>query len=277
LTQDAPYKFYSKPELQDCCLLVCWYEDVTKLGQWIVDYLRRKLKNQLFCEIEPEGFFQLGGVFVEDNVAKFPESKFYYYPEKKLVVLRSNSPRTEWYKFLNIVMDIADESCRIREIYTIGSMVTLAAHTTPRLLLSTVNSSEMKAMLSCYDLARDMDYETPPGQRPTISSYLLWVARRRNIPGVALWVPVPFYLLSTGDPRAYRKTADFLNQRFSLDIDLSDIDEEIHQQNVKIAGVANKFPELDSFFRKLEANISLSDQENNRLVQIMEENLDKED
>jgi proteasome assembly chaperone (PAC2) family protein len=277
LTQDRPYKFYDKPELQDSRLLVCWYEDITKLGQWIVDYLRRKLHIQLLCEIEPEGFFQLGGVSVEDDVAKFPESKFYYCSEKKLVILLSNSPGTEWYQFLNTVMDIADEGCRVREIYTIGSMVTLAAHTMPSLLLATVNSPEMKAALSHYDLARDMDYETPPGQRPTISSYLLWVARRRNIPGVALWVPVPFYLLSTGDPRAFRKIADFLNQRFSLDIDLSDIDEKIHQQNVKIAEVANKFPEVDSFFRKLETNISLNEEENNRLAQIMEENLSADD
>jgi len=134
----------------------------------------------------------------------------------------------------------------------------------------------MKTVLSQYDLAGDMDYETPPGQRPTLSSYLLWIAKRRNIMGAALWMPVPFYLVSTGDPRATKKMVDFINKRFELDIDLSVFDEEIHRQNEKIARLANRFLELDDFLRKLEANVSLTDEENSRLVQLMEEHLDKE-
>jgi proteasome assembly chaperone (PAC2) family protein len=276
LIQNAPYTFHTKSEIQDCCLVVCWYDDPAKLGRRIIDYLNCKLDNQLYCEIEPEDFFRLGGVSVEDNVARLPESKFYYYPGKKLIILGSNSPRSEWYKFLNTIMDIAIESCQIKEIYTIGTMVTLAAHTVPRLLLSTFNLSDIKARLSHYDLIRDVNYETPPGQRPTISSYLLWVALARSISAASFWVPVPFYLLTTEDPRALRKVVEFLNQRFCLGIDLSDIDEAIHRQNIKIAEVANKFPEMDSYFRKLESNIELSDEENNRLVQIMEENLRQE-
>ena len=95
--------------------------------------------------------------------------------------------------------------------------------------------------------------------------------------GAAIWVPVPFYLLSIDDPKAYRRTADFLSKRFDLNIDLSDIDEDIHKQNVKIARLANRFPELDDLFRKLESNITLTDDENSRLVQLIDENLGGED
>jgi len=189
------------------------------------------------------------------------------------VIFQSNSPRTEWYKFLNTILDVVEHVGLITEIYTIGGMVTLAAHTTPRMLLATVNSPEMKSVLGHYELGCDLDYETPPGQRPTISSYLLWVARRRNIKGAAIWVPVPFYLLAAGDPRAHRKMADFLNKRLNFSLDLSEIDEAIHQQNVRIASLANQFPELDDFIHKLESNITLTDDENSRLVQLMEENL----
>jgi proteasome assembly chaperone (PAC2) family protein len=276
LIPEAHCKFYSRPQLQSCCLLVCWDEDAGGLGPSVIDYLNRSLDSQLFCEIEPEGFFQLGGVLVESNIAQFPESKFYCCPKKNLIIFKSNSPRSEWYKFLNIVLDVASDSCQVRELYTVGGMVTLAAHTTPRILMATANSPEMKAILSQYDLARDLDYETPAGQRPTLNSYLLWVAKRRNTMGTALWVPVPFYLVSTRDPKAHKKTLDFLNKRFNLDIDLSGFDEEIHRQNEKIARLANQFPELDDFFRKLENNLTLADEENGRLVQIMEENLGRE-
>ena len=276
MSEGVSYKFFSKPKLSSCSLIVCWKEDTGRLGISVIDYINEKLNSQLFCEIEPEGFFYLGGVLVEDNIAQFPESKFYCCPEKELVIFRSNTPRAEWYKFLNMALDITEGICPIKDLYTIGGMVTLVAHTTPRKLLATANSPEMKAVLSQYDLSVDLNYETPSGQRPTLSSYLLWVARRRNIMGAALWMPMPFYLVSTGDPRAYKKTVDFLNGRFNLGMDISVFDEEIHRQNEKIARLSNQFLELDGFLRKLETNISLTEEENGRLVQLMEEYLGKD-
>jgi proteasome assembly chaperone (PAC2) family protein len=276
LTKSIPCTFYDKPKLQECSLLVCWNEDASKLGSKVINYLNSKLQGHFFCEIEPEGFFSLGGVLVENNVAQFPESKFYYFPNHELIALKTNSPRTEWYKFLNTIIDTVEQICTIKELFTIGSMVTFTAHTMPRLLFATVNDADMKTTLSQYNVAIDMTFETPPGQRPTISSYLLWIASRRNIAGAALWVPVPFYLLSTDDTKAYRKTIDFFNRKFNLNIDLSDIDEKIHRQNVGLAGLANQYPELDNLFHKLENNITLTEEENSRLVQLIEENLGSE-
>jgi predicted ATP-grasp superfamily ATP-dependent carboligase len=154
-------------------------------------------------------------------------------------------------------------------------MVTLATHASHRTLIATANSTDMKSILSNYDISQDLDYETPPGQRPTLSSYLLWVARQKNIPGASIWVPIPFYLLSVDDPRARRKTIDFINNRFSLGIDLADIDEEIHQQNTLIAQIANQFPELDELLHKLESNVSLTEEENNRMIQLVSEHIGK--
>jgi hypothetical protein len=35
-----------------------------------------------------------------------------------------------------------------------------------------------------------MDWE----ETPAISTYLLWAARKRGIPGAGLWLQIPFYL-----------------------------------------------------------------------------------
>jgi len=276
LSKSTACTFYDKPKLRECSLLVCWNEDAARLGPKVINYLNNKLQGKFFCEIEPEGFFSLGGVLVNNNIAQFPESKFYYFPDHELIALKSGTPRPEWYKFLNTILDTVEQLCPIKELYTIGSMVTFTAHTMPRTLFATVNYSDMKATLSQYNIATDMNYETPPGQRPTISSYLLWIAKRRNVMGAALWVPVPFYLLPTDDTKAWRKTTDFFNRKFSLNMDLSDIDEKIHQQNARLAGLANQYPELDDLFRKLENNVNLTDEENSRLVQLIEDNLRSE-
>jgi len=241
------------------------------LGRKTTDYLNRKLKGQEFAEIEPEYFFSLGGVAIEEDLARFPESKFSACQERELVVFRSDSPEAEWYEFLNSVLHVAEQHCRIRELYIIGAMVSFSAHTTPRQLFAVVNSAEMKEVLSQYNVVGDMDYETPPGERPTLNSFLLWMARGRNIPGVSLWAPIPFYLTAIGDAQAQKRVLSFLDERLDLEIDFGDLDQEIREQNEKLARVRSRSPQIDDYIRRLESNLMLSEEENAELIRKIED------
>lgn len=277
MSEKPPFKIYGEPEFQNSSMVVGWGEDAGKLGVKVTDYLNKKLEGQECGEIEPVDFFPLSGVSVEGDVARFPESKFYCCRKKNLVIFKSNPPRAEWYKFLNLVLDVAEHYWHVKELYTVGGMITLGAHTAPRELLAIPNSLEMKEVLSQYGLARDTDYETPPGQRPTLSAYLLWVAKRRNIVGANFWVPIPFYLAAIEDPRASRKVLDFLDQRLDLGLDFTDLDEEIGRQNEQIAQVRIRFPDIDGYIQRLESNLGLTEQENEKLVREVEESLRKRD
>ena len=273
----CPFKIYGNPRFQTSSLVVGWTEDSGKLGSKVIDYLNKKLGAQEFAEIEPVDFFPLGGVSIIDDVAYFPESKFYYCPGRDLVFSRSSPPRAEWHRFLNSVLDVAEQHCQAKELYTIGGMVSLSAHTAPRELLAVVNSPEMKKTLSPYDLRLDMNYQTPSGQRPTLSSLLLWIAKGRNIPGVSLWVPIPFYLVELEDPQAWREPLKFFDQRFDLGLDFSDLDEEIRRQNEQLAQIRARLPEIDNYIRRLEINLGLTAKENEKLVKEIEEFLGKRD
>jgi len=277
LSEKHAFEIYGEPEIESSSLVVGWSEDAGKLGTKVADYLNKKLGGEEFGEIEPADFFPLGGVSVEDDVAQFPESKFYWCREKHLVILKSNQPGSEWHRFLNSVLDVAEDYCHAKELYTIGGMVSLAAHTSPRELLAVANSPEMREILSQYDLARGFDYETAPGQRPTLSSFLLWVAKRRKIAAASLWVPIPFYLVAAEDPRAWRKTVEFLDRRFGLGIDLGDLDEDVARQDEKIAELRSRSSEVDSYIRKLESNLGLTEEENEKLVKEVAEFLRRRD
>ena len=269
--EKQPFKLFTKPELDSSSLVVAWNQDAGKVGPKVADYLKKELVSREFAEIDPESFFSLGGVSVEDDIAQFPESKFYWCRGKSLVIFKSDIPRYGWYEFLSLVLDIAEKYCKVKEIYTVGGMVSPGAHTTPRMLLSVANSTEMKRMLGHYELVSDMDYETQDGQRPTLSSFLLWAARRRNIAGVSLWVPVPFYLLGVEDPWACKKVTEFFDARFDLNINFAGIDDEIAKQNMEIARVRTQVPELDSYISKLESNLGLTVDESEKLVKELEE------
>lgn len=266
----GPLKVLWQPELRDAPLIVGWSVDASNLGARVTDYLNRKLQGQGFCDIEPADFFPLSGVAIEDSLVQFPESRFYACPQNNLALFSSDPPGSEWYRFLSLILDVAESYVHTREIYTIGGMVSVSAHTTPRQLVGTFNSAELKETLSHYDIVRSLDFETPPGQRPTLNSFLLWAAKRRNIPAASLWIPVPFYLVGVDDPKARRRVLEFFNQRLDLRIDLSDLDEEIAQQNQAIAGMRSSFPEIDAAINRLESNLGLSVEENQKLIEEME-------
>jgi proteasome assembly chaperone (PAC2) family protein len=271
LSQEYPIKIYKEPDLRRSSLVLGWSEDMSNLGRKTTGYLNRKLKGQEFAEIEPEDFFPLGGVAIEGNLAQFPESKFYACREHELMVFQSGSPGVEWHKFLNAVLDVAEHHCQVKELYTIGAMVSLSAHTAPRRLLAVVNSAEIKEVLSQYELTRDLDYQTPPGERPTLNSFLLWIAKGRNIPGVSLWVPIPFYLATVEDVQAQKKVLSFLNEILDLKIDFSDLDQEIREQNEQLAQARSHFPQIDDYINRLESNLMLSEEENGELIKKVED------
>jgi len=273
LSRQHSVKIRKEPGLSQSSLVFGWSDDVGDLGRRTTDYLNRKLEGREFAEIEPDYYFQLGGVTVKGDLAQFPESKFYVCPEQELVIFRSDPPGAEWYGFLNSILDVAERHCHVKELYVIGAMVSLDAHTTPRQLLAVVNSAELKDILSQYDVMGEMDYQTPSGERPTLNSLLLWLAKNRNIPGVGLWVPIPFYLTAVEDAEAQKRVLSFLNQKLNLKIDFADLDEEIQEQNRKLAQARSQFPEIDGYIGKLESNLMLSEEENGELMRRIEDSL----
>lgn len=254
-------------------MVVGWTSDVGKLGTKAVDYLKLKLDAREFGEIGPEGFFPLTGVSIEDDVAQFPESKFYSSQEHNLIIFQTSPPRSAWHRFLGLVLDVAEKYCRAGEMYTIGGMISFGPHTNPRELLAVANTPEMRGTLVQHGLDMGMDYETPPGQRPTLSSYLLWAARRRNIAAASLWIPVPFYLAANEDPLAARKVLSFIDSRLSLGLDFTDLDAEVSAQAQRLAELRASSPHIDQSISKLESKQALTQEENEKLVKGIDDSL----
>jgi proteasome assembly chaperone (PAC2) family protein len=264
-------QFSTKPKLRNPTLVVGWESDAAYLGTKVIEYLIRNLNAQAFCEIDPVEFFPLGGVAIENDIVQFPQSTFYACPERDLIVFQSAIPRYELYKFLHLIIDIAQEYYHVKEMYAIGGMITLAAHTIPRDSWATFNSPQIKKILSPYQLSREMDFETPTGGRPTLNSYLLWIAKTRNLAAATLWVPVPSYLIATDDPNSYKKVLEFLDNRLDLSLDFDGIDASIKQQNQKLGRLRQSSPEIDGYISKLENNLRLSEEEHENLIKAVDE------
>ena len=261
---------YSQPELENASLVVGWQEGAGKLGPKVIDYLNRHIKGKSFCEIEPAEFFPLGGVAIDNDLAQFPESRFYAGTRRDLVIFESNQPPHEQYRFLSSILDVGEYQCKIKELYTVSGTVSSIAHTTPRRLLAVFNQPKFQRRLRGCEL-EDMTWEGPPA----ISSFLLWLAQKRDIPGVSLWPEVAFYLAATEDPKAVKVALSFFNRRFDLGLNFAGLDSEIKVQNEKLALLRREDPQIDRYIRTLEVGMSLNEEEQLKLARGVTEFLEK--
>jgi proteasome assembly chaperone (PAC2) family protein len=256
-----PFEIHRIPQLQHPSLIVAWRtRDVGKLGSKVVDFLIEKLGGNEIAEIKPLGFFSFGGVRFKDDLIQIPKSKFWACEKADILIFNSDEPLFDHYRFLNLVLDFADR-CKAKELYTLSGAISLMVHTRPRRILVVFNHSEMKRELQGYGL-EEMTWEGPPA----ISSYLLWLAKKRGIPGMSLWPEIPFYLASRDDPQATKLTLSFLDRRLNLGLDLGEFDSEIGDQNEKISHLRNEDAEIDRYIHQLERGASLNQEEQLKLA-----------
>ncbi len=266
------YKFSEQPEFENPSLIVGWNEDAGRLSPKVTEYLNRRIKSKSFCEIEPAGFFFLDGVAIENNAAQFPESKFYYSEESNLVVFKGNESRFERYKFLNAILDVAEHYCKAKELFTINGTISQVAHTNPRRVLTVFNQEAFQKKLRGYGL-EDMNWRGPPAA----STYLLWIAERRGIAGASLWPEIPFYLAADEDFQAIKLILSFLDKRFDLGLDLKELDEQIKEQNERIAQLREEDSEINRYIGALESGLSLSQEEQMELIKGITELLERKE
>ena len=267
------FEIYKTPQLQSSSLIVGWQtRDIGKLGSKVIDFLNERLGGQEIAEIKPLGFFPFGGVRFKDDLVQIPESKFWACEKNNLLIFRSDEPEFEDYKFLNSILDFAEHHCQAKELYTLSGTISLIAHTHPRRILMVFNQSEIRDRLQGYGL-EEMTWEGSPA----ISSYLLWVSRRRGISGVSLWPEIPFYLAPREDPQAIKLTLSFLNRRFDFGLDLGGFDLEIRDQDEKIAQLRRENTEINKYISQLESGFGLDEDEQLKLAEEVYELLGKGD
>ena len=256
------FRFSAQPELENPSLIVAWKNDAGGLSREVVGCLNRAIGAKSFCELDPVRFFSLGGVTIEKNVAGFPEGKFYCGRRNDLVIFEGDEPELERHEFLNALTDLARDHLKIRDLYTIGGTVSAIAHTGSRGLLAVFNQTKFRERLAGPGL-EDMTWEGPPA----VSSYLLWVAARRGIPGVSLWPQVPFYLAVGQDFKAAKVTLSFLDERFDLGLDFGPLDDRIDDQDKTISRIREDDPDVDKYISMLESELSLAPEERVELTE----------
>lgn len=258
------FHFTSHPEIEAPSLIVGWMRNTGGVGVAVADYLAKASGSQGLCRIAPTEFFAVGGVEVVDDVARLPQARFFYDERDNAIVMRSDEPQSHRYEFLSAVLDLA-EHYRAERLVTVNGIASMIPHTGPRHVYGVFNDPRLQRELH-GQVPADLTWQGTPHT----STYLLWLAGRRPLPGVGLWVEVPFYLANYEDAQAVRTVIELFGGIFERRYDLSEFDARISEQDEALAEMRQEEPEIDARISAVERGETLSKDEQLELIEAVE-------
>jgi proteasome assembly chaperone (PAC2) family protein len=259
------FRFTSRPPLEKASFIVSWTKDTGAVSEVVADRLVKASSASDFCQIDPAHFFPVGGVTVEDDIAQFPESRFLYSAASKAVILRSDEPPFHRYDFLNGILDLAQYNGQADTLYTVNGIAAVIPHTATRRALAVYNDPVLQKKLRPF-VSGGMTWQGVPN----LSTYLLWLARGRNLPGVGLWVEVPFYLADHEDLWSVKSAVSLLSIILGQEWDFGELDRLIDDEEERLARLRKDDRDIDAKIRTLEEGHSLSRQEQMELAEAVQ-------
>jgi predicted ATP-grasp superfamily ATP-dependent carboligase len=239
-------------------MIIGWRADAGNIGERVVSAMNESLNLKPLAEIEPVGFFQLSGVEVSNDLARLPDCQFRYSDGAQVISVLSDVPSYEVYLFLKQMLDVAAKYF-VSQIITVAGFPAMSSHNTPSPILANFSTNLLKEWFSGEGLNTEVDYSSPPGQKPPIATYLTWEARQRGIEAVSLWQAVPFYLAPFNDETGATKILSLFRQKLALPVDSEPAAEAARNQREKIAALRLSTPEIDKYLGMLESNLSLTE------------------
>jgi proteasome assembly chaperone (PAC2) family protein len=260
--------FLKKPKLRHphmVCGISGWV-DGGEASTGSVRYLVRKLKAKRFAEIPIDKFhiFQMPGqpslrpqVRIEDGILKehrLPQNQFSYCvnpnTDNDLILFLGTEPNLNWQEYVDSILNIAKEFA-VARIYLLGGVLDKTPHTREPSVSCTCSSKELKEEMGKYGV-RFGSYEGPG----TFGTTLLHICQNRKLPVVSIMTRATYYpefnIAIPRNPRSISAVISRLNSILSLGMDISDLDREAAEIEVKLGTMASHDPKFQAYIEDLE-------------------------
>jgi len=217
-------KLYKEPKLRNPFMVAAW-PGMGGVAIIAAQYLTEQWGAKELGSIAPEGFFDLNGVIIEDNLVRdveFPENKFYLSRSRGrrdwIIFIGEAQPLMNGYELANLVLDVA-QKFEVKRLYTFAAAPTHIYHTKRPRVLAVATMPKLIQGLQKYDVA-----PLKQGSISGLNGLLLGAAKQRNIPGICLLGEIPIYTTNIANPRSAKAVLQVLAEMSNLQIDLTDID-----------------------------------------------------
>ncbi|RLE49393.1 MAG: hypothetical protein DRJ31_05060 [Candidatus Methanomethylicota archaeon] len=247
--------FIKEVELDNAILLLGLegYADAGGAASFTLSYLRRKLQAESLAMISHVAMQDYTAyrpiALIEGGLVKAvhpPLSKIYYAKssDRWVVLVQGPEPSFSWFQYIRYILDLASR-VKASKIFTFGGFVDWVE--APK-VSAVVSKEELKNMVLEAGIGL-IDYEGPC----SLYTVLIYECASRGIDAISLWYHVPFkdYAIlkhiNMLDFRSTKMLLEKLKALTEIDVDLSDVDDDVKRLNETLTALSKKSAEARRF------------------------------
>jgi proteasome assembly chaperone (PAC2) family protein len=268
MANQSNLQFTEKPELRQPYLLcgINGWVDGGEAATGTTQYLIKKLKAKKFAEMPLDRYhvFQVPGqlslrpqIKIADGLLKqhvFPSNEFFYWVNPHsahdLILYLGTEPNTNWEEYTENILNLAADYSASR-IYVLGGVLDKTPHTRETGVFCACTSKELRQEMLKYAM-QSSNYEGPG----SFSITMLHLSQKRKMPMVSIIARATYYpefnIVIPRNPKAIKAIALRLNDLFHLNLDMSDLDQESDELEVKLNFMASHNQEFQAYVEELE-------------------------
>ncbi len=233
--------------------MVIGWADAGYVGIRGIEYIEEELDAQLVGEIDLSPYIPMPKSRIDKGVMRrleFPKGELSLLRDERIILFKGEVPKIKQIELAREIVELALELC-VRRIYTIGGFQAPTHHLDEPRVLGVVNKAELKEELSLYGIDTEWDYYGTT----SMNGLILAISKDEGIEGISLWGEVPNYLAGIPYPKITRALLLPLSNMLRMNIDFSDLDEEVRVSQEKINDIVENLseshPEFKSYLEEL--------------------------
>ena len=268
MAKQSNLQFLEKPELRQPYLIcgINGWVDGGEAATGTTQYLIKKLKAKKFAEMPLDRYhvFQVPGqlslrpqIKIADGLLKqhvFPRNEFFYWVDPHsahdLILYLGTEPNTNWEEYAENILNLAADYSASR-IYVLGGVLDKTPHTREAGVFCACTSKELRQEMLKYSM-QSSNYEGPG----SFSITMLHLSQKRKMPMVSIIARSTYYpefnIVIPRNPKAIKAVVLRLNSLLHLNLDLSDLDQESDELEVKLNFMASHNQEFQAYIEELE-------------------------
>ncbi len=260
--------YLEKPELRQPYLIcgINGWVDGGEAATGTTQYLIKKLRAKKFAEMPLDRYhvFQVPGqlslrpqIKIENGLLKehvMPANEFFCWinpsSDHDLILYLGTEPNANWEEYAENILNLSAEY-NVSRIYVLGGVLDKTPHTKEAGVSCACSSKELRQDMMKYAM-QSSNYEGPG----SFSITMLHLSQKRKMPFVSITARATYYpefnIVIPRNPKAIKAIMLRLNSLLKLNLDITDLDQEAEELEVKLNFMASHNQEFQAYIEELE-------------------------
>lgn len=247
-------KIYEKVKFGTNPILIAAWSGIGNVGPVAAGYIREKIGARPFAEIDMKPYFVPEAIFVNNGIAGLPKTPYsiiYYHKNPDILIFESNMQisGTDGFVITKSLMRFA-AYMGVKRVYTIAALPQNITHKTESQIYGAFTEKNIMEEFSKRNVL-----PLANGFIAGHNGIILGLAKECNVEAACFLATIPLFAANTYYPKASLKIIELFEDLLNVDIDKTDINENIVLVDEHFNSIEDKIKEFSYSFSLPETEV----------------------